>query len=114
MAEFKAFENLREFFRIPYRSPEVPIFEFDRTKYNVVDISEGGIKFALKKGMFFAEKDPIVGMLIFPSKRGMVQIKGTIIRVTTRDVAIQLDENARIPFAKVMEEQRLLIQRGKL
>ena len=107
-------KNAREYFRISYRPAEAPIFEHDKNKFIVLDLSEAGIKFSPKKGMTFFEKDTISGKLIFPDKRGVLEVKGVIIRVTASDVAIKLLANTRIPLAKIMEEQRLLIQRGKL
>jgi hypothetical protein len=36
------------------------------------------------------------------------------LRVFDREIAVQLDAGGRIPLAKIMEEQRILIQKGKL
>ncbi len=106
--------NDREYFRISYRPAEAPLFECEKQKFVVLDLSEGGIKFSPKKGMQFFENDRITGKVIFPEKRGILEIKGFIIRVTLSDIAIRLLENSRIPLARIMEEQRLLIQRGRL
>jgi len=114
MSEDNKDKNGREYFRISYRPAEAPIFECDKNKFIVRDLSEGGVKFAPKKGMQFFERDKIVGKIVFPDKRGVIEIKGFIIRVTLTDVAVQLLETTRIPLAKIMEEQRLLIQKGKL
>jgi hypothetical protein len=107
-------KNVREYFRISYRPAEAPHFECNKTKFIVLDLSEAGIKFSPKKGMTFFENDNISGKLIFPDKRGEMEVKGIIIRVTPSDVAVKLLATTRIPLAKIMEEQRLLIQRGKL
>lgn len=107
-------KNAREYFRISYRPAEAPIFECNKNKFIVLDLSEAGVKFSPKKGMTFFEKDTILGKVIFPDKRGVIEVKGVIIRVTPTDVAIKLLAHTRIPLAKIMEEQRLLIQRGKL
>ncbi len=107
-------QNAREYFRISYRPSEAPIFEHNKVKFFVLDISEGGIKFLPKKDMTFFEKDTLSGKLIFPEKRGVFEVKGVIIRATTEAVAIKLIASTRIPLAKIMEEQLLLIQRGKL
>lgn len=106
--------NAREYFRISYRRAEAPIFEYDKVKYVVLDLSEAGLKFSPKNGMTFFEQDGIAGKIIFPDKRGVLEIKGVIIRVTASDVAVRLDPSTLIPLTKIMEEQRLLIQRGKL
>lgn len=107
-------KNAREYFRISYRPAEAPHFECNKVKFIVLDLSEAGIKFSPKKGMTFLENDNISGKLVFPDKRGSMEVKGIIIRVTPSDVAVKLLATTRIPLAKIMEEQRLLIQRGKL
>ena len=107
-------KNAREHFRISYRPGEAPIFECDKNKFIILDLSEAGVKFLPKKGMTFFEKDNISGKIIFPDKRGVIEVKGVIIRVMPAEVAIKLLATTLIPWAKIMEEQRLLIQRGKL
>ncbi len=106
--------NQREYYRIFYRAPDHPVFHCDQGKFPVLDISEGGFRFSFKKGALFMEKDYLEGTIHFPNKRGTVSVKGQILRVFDRAIAIQLDLDGRIPLAKIMEEQRLLIQKGKL
>ncbi|MBC7658847.1 MAG: PilZ domain-containing protein [Chitinophagaceae bacterium] len=108
-------ENAREYFRITYRPPGNPIFEAaDKNKFLVLDVSEAGFRFSPKKGMQFFEKDAVVGKIVLPEKRGVIEVKGTIVRVTPSDVAVKLLATSRIPLVRIMEEQRILIQKGKL
>lgn len=106
-------ENSREFFRIHYTAPDNPIFEFDKNKFMVIDISEGGFKFAPKKGYVFQENDLVQGKLILGT-RATLEVKGHILRVGLRDIAVKFNEKSRIPLTRIMEEQRYLIQKGKL
>ena len=109
--------NEREFFRISYRRAQGqgPIFDHEKTKYPILDLSEGGLKFITKRGAtLFADNDIIEGRLVFPLERGTLVVKGKIIRVTPTDVAVRLTDDTRIPLARIMEEQRLLIQQGRL
>jgi hypothetical protein len=106
--------NQREHYRIFYRAPDQPVFQCDQGKFAVVDISEGGFRFAFKKGALFMEKDYLEGTIFFPNKRGSVFVKGQVLRVFDREIAVQLEAGGRIPLAKIMEEQRILIQKGKL
>ncbi|RZA25792.1 MAG: PilZ domain-containing protein [Proteobacteria bacterium] len=106
-------QNAREFFRIHYTAPDNPILEMDKVKFFVIDISEGGLKFTPKKGQIFAAGQRISGKILFGS-RGFYMIKGSILRVSIRDIAVQLDEPSRIPLTRIMEEQRFLIQKGKM
>jgi hypothetical protein len=107
-------QNQREHYRIFYRAPDQPVFQCDQGKFPVVDISEGGFRFSFKKGALFMEKDYLEGTIFFPNKRGSVFVKGQVLRVFDREIAVQLDAGGRIPLAKIMEEQRILIQKGKL
>lgn len=107
-------QNQREYYRIFYRAPDQPLFQCAQGKFAVLDISEGGFRFAIKKGALFMEDDVLEGQIHFPLKRGVVAIKGQVLRVFDREIAVQLDFDGRIPLSKIMEEQRLLIQKGKL
>lgn len=109
----KVGQNEREFYRIAYRNPENPHFVMGKKRFIVIDISEGGFRFILTKDVVFYEKDVVEGTIGFPG-RGFLPVKGTIIRITKDDVAVQLNAKSRIPLAKIMEEQRYLIQKGKL
>ncbi len=106
--------NQREHFRIFYRPPEQPIFVCGQGKFAVLDLSEGGFRFAYKKGVIFMQQDSLTGHIHLPAKRGVLSVKGQVLRVFDREIAVQLDPDGRIPLAKIMEEQRILIQKGKL
>lgn len=108
--------NSREFYRIVYDVGPHPLLECRQGKFNVIDISESGIRFttASEKVPRFAVNDLVEGKIVFPEKRGSVPIKGIVLRVGVRDVAINLQEGGLIPLARIMEEQRILIQKGRL
>lgn len=107
-------QNQREHYRIFYRAPDQPLFHCDQGKFVVLDISESGFRFASKKGVLFMEKDYLEGTIHFPNKRGTVLVKGQVLRILEREIAVHLEAGARISLAKIMEEQRVLIQKGKL
>lgn len=105
--------NNREFFRILYRAPENPILQIDKAKFLIVDLSEGGLKFIPQKDYSFCERDSIKGKIVF-GKRGTLDFNGYIIRIALREIAVEFTIESRIPLARIMQEQRLLIQKGKL
>jgi hypothetical protein len=107
-------QNQREHYRISYRAPDQPIFECNQGKFLVLDISESGFRFLFKRGALFIEKDYLEGTIHFPNKRGTVFVKGQVLRVLDREIAVHLKAGGRISLAKIMEEQRVLIQKGKL
>ena len=106
--------NQREYYRIFYRPPFQPLFVCDHGKFAVVDISEGGFRFSIKKGAAIFEGSFIEGTIQLPQKRGSVFVKGLVLRHFEREIAVVLDPDGRIPLAKIMEEQRVLIKRGSL
>lgn len=103
----------REFFRIRYPTLENPILEIGKHKLVIIDLSEGGMRFALKKGLVFREGELMEGKVVFGT-RGSLIVKGVVLRISPSECAVLLDEPSRIPLARIMEEQRLLIQKGKL
>lgn len=109
-------DNMRSHFRIVYSIGVQPILECPQGKFNVLDISEGGVRFIManEKTPRFAENDRIEGKIVFPEKRGFVKISGRVLRINLREVAVTLEEGGTIPLAKIMEEQRALIQKGRL
>ncbi|WP_141731147.1 PilZ domain-containing protein [Oligoflexus tunisiensis] len=107
-------QNQREHYRIFYRAPDQPVFQCDQGKFPVLDISEGGFRFSFKKGALFLEKDYLEGTIHLPNKRGTVFVKGHVLRVFDQEIAVHLDADGRIPLARIMEEQRILIQKGRL
>lgn len=101
----------RQFFRIPYRAPDCPVFFCTFGALDVLDISETGLRMATKDASSaFRRLEKLEGELIFPSKRGTFKIESTIVRVTERDVALFFEHESRIPLSNVMEEQRIFIQ----
>lgn len=107
-------DNQRAHYRILYLAPDQPVFHCAQGKFPVMDISEGGFRFSLSEETRLIEKDCLEGMIHFPNKRGTVWVKGQVLRVFDCQIAVQLDLDGRIPFAKVMEEQRLFLKRARL
>ena len=108
--------NKRAHYRILYSHGSQPIFECAQGKFLVLDVSESGFRFVIKtdQTVRFNENMVLDGKIIFPEKRGFVRIKGKVLRATAREVAAILDEGNLIPLSKIMEEQRILIKKGKL
>lgn len=109
-------DNKRSHYRIVYTQGRQPIFECAQGKFNVLDISEGGLRVVIPRGDVprFTEDDEVEGKLSFPEKRGSVQVKGVVLRVRLREVAVTLATGGQIPLTKIVEEQRVLIQKGRL
>ena len=104
----------RAHFRLYFDPPEQPVFECKQGAYSVLDISEGGFRFALGTSAHpFPARMALEGKIVFPNHRGSVPIKGVVARQVGMEIAVQLQRGGQVPLNKIMEEQRLQIQRRK-
>ncbi len=107
-------ECRRRHFRIFYKHGEHPVLETRGQNHMVIDLSEQGIRCAKGEYDAFSPGDTLEGKITFPEDRVSIPISGRVIRVSANDIALELDEAGRIPLQRVMIEQRLLIQRGRI
>jgi acyl dehydratase len=104
----------RAHFRLYFDPPDQPTFECKQGSYLVLDISEGGFRFALGTSAHpFPARMALEGNIVFPSNRGSVPVKGMVARQVGMEIAVQLQRGGQVPLNKIMEEQRLQIQRRK-
>jgi len=102
--------NKREFYRVEYALGDYPIFFHSTGKFKVLDVSEGGFSFTFGKLLPPSEEEELSGDIQFGS-RGKIAIKGVVIRVADGRVSVRLHANGQISLARIMEEQRYLIQK---
>lgn len=101
----------RELYRIVYPESERPALEVGTTIYDVIDVSERGLRFQLNHQRAPQLGDRIVGLLHF--RRGeSTRIEGSVIRLVPAVVAIAL--NPPLAFSEMMMEQRYLRSKGFL
>ena len=97
----------RTHFRVEYPIKARPQFEIKNLKFSIINLSESGVLFSLKKG----EGRVTVGRRM----RGVITFKdnekhlieGKIIRHAGETVAIHLTQG--IPLQRIMKEQRWLL-----
>ena len=100
-------ENRRQFFRIEYPEKMGPRFVIKGLAYQVLDLSEHGIKLKALSSITFKVGEKVVGSLSFPSGESMLTF-GNIRRLTVDTISIQF--NQPVPYRIIMSEQRRLIQ----
>lgn len=96
-------ENRRKHFRIQYpvnRRPKLIILDIE---YEVIDISEQGIRFLGKKLYEFEIGSEVKVKIVFYD-RGSLDLKGKILRVNKEQTIIYL--STTIPFERIAQEQR--------
>lgn len=101
----------REYYRVAYPTQARPRLMVQGHTFDVVDISERGIRFKLLDSV----PPPGVGNEVRGTvrfRRGdTVDVRGTVLRLDGREVAMHLDDG--IPLRVVMEEQRFLLDRHR-
>ena len=94
----------REFFRLQYPIDAAPKFVEAGLSHRVVDIGEGGFRYAPSAGPLPAAGTPVKGVLEFPED-DPIEVAGTVVRVQDGEVAVHCVPRG-IPMALVIREQR--------
>lgn len=100
-------QNRRQFFRIQYPPKSGPKLASGGQHFEVLDLSEQGLKFRIKSKVGYQPGANFAGSLTFIDGESLL-IFGVIKRVTEDTLSIKLKKN--IPLRIVMSEQRRLIQ----
>ena len=102
----------RSHFRIVYPLKERPEARLNGVRCTVVDLSEGGIRFATSAIDAFQVSTTVSGTIAF-ADGGREAINGTVLRKKGNQFVVHL--TMAIPLPRVMIEQRIIIQKhGKL
>jgi PilZ domain-containing protein len=99
----------REFFRLQYPPPAAPAFILDGVSHRVVDIGEGGFRYAL-----VTDGGPIAGRTIKGSiefeDEDTLELEGTVVRTQDGEVAVRCPPRS-IPLAVIIREQQRVRRR---
>ena len=105
-----AFDNRREFYRIPFPETERPRVVVGTSISEVIECSERGLSFQPATGAGDVG-DLVEGRIRFP--RGVeLPIRGEVVRVGDDRVSLAL-HGTGIPFAVIFQEQLHLRRRGE-
>lgn len=100
-------QNRRQFFRLEYPGKSGPRFVSGGVTYQVLDISEQGLKLGAASTQGIKVGAKFAGSLTFPDGETFLAF-GIVKRITVETVSIQL--NKPIPYRIIMAEQRRIIQ----
>ncbi|KPK36756.1 MAG: hypothetical protein AMK70_01165 [Nitrospira bacterium SG8_35_1] len=98
-------ENKREHYRIRYPLSFRPVLKFAGKKFEVIDISESGIKFYCENTEDLKAGQEVQGTVTFNDGKSLI-LKGNILRIYKRTAIVWL--SAYIPFRLIIREQRYL------
>jgi hypothetical protein len=104
--------NRRDHYRISYEAGQRPILRIEAPsleltgehEFDVLDISEQGIRFLNDRNVHF--RDTVQGALVFIDN-DTVMIEGQIVRETGAQLSLKL--SSPIPFKSIIKEQRRII-----
>ena len=103
-----AYQFDREFFRLQYPPPAAPKFIAGGVTHRVVDIGEGGFRYAL------TEQDPIPGSTVSGviefEDEDALDIEGTVVRTQAGEVAVRCPPRS-IPLPVIIREQQRVRRR---
>ncbi len=98
----------REFFRLQYPPPAAPKFVMDGVAYRIVDIGEGGFRYAAADGAPAA--GPTVKGVIEFEDQDPLEIEGTVVRTQAGEIAVRCPPRS-IPLSVVIREQQRVRRR---
>ena len=101
----------RKHYRINYTEVNCPQLLSSGVNFNVLDLSEEGLRFTLKNMIGFKLDDSVTGSITFVDGESFL-VYGIVKRVSSGDVSLVLKRP--IPLRKIVEEQRRLIQKTAL
>lgn len=95
----------RAHYRIQYPTAARPHILIDDRSFDVIDLSEQGIRFRMDEGDRFAMGREVSGTIRF-GRNEPVEVMGSVVRIAAREVAVKLDVG--VPLRIIIEEQRFL------
>ncbi len=100
----------REHYRVAYPTQLRPRFLVQGFTFDVVDISERGLRFRLGEADAPEPGNEVQGVVRF--RRGeTITVRGSVLRLDGKEVAVRLEEG--VPLRVIMEEQRFLLDRHR-
>ena len=104
-----SFDHNREFYRLQYPPQAAPRFVCAGVAHRVVDIGEGGFRYAPATQPVPLAGETISGVLEFPEDDPL-EVQGTVVRLQGGEVAVKCAPRP-IPLALVLSEQRRMRRR---
>lgn len=98
-------ENKREFYRVRYPVSERPVLRLEGRTYEVIDISEKGIKFFCKQPWVFKVELEVQFTVNFRGDE-QLELEGKVLRIDGSVIIISLSEG--VPLARIVQEQRYI------
>lgn len=99
----------RAFYRLAYPAQVAPKFRQGTLAHRIVDIGEGGFRYAPTDGPWPAVGDSVAGVIEFTSSAPL-EVEGVVVRIQAGEIAVHCTPRP-IPLAIVLREQQELRRR---
>jgi hypothetical protein len=103
-------KNEREHYRIHYPPSERPLISVNATTHEILDLSEGGVRFAVPRSFRPPIGAVLKGSIRFRNNK-VCKVEGTVLRLNEQDGHCTLQFAEGVPLPIIMEEQRYLLKK---
>lgn len=97
----------RNHYRIEYPPAARPVLLIGGRSYEILNLSEQGLKYDHPGGSKPAIGEPLSGTIVFADRK-RVEVEGSVLRVVGSTVVAHLGRG--VPFGKIMAEQRRFLK----
>ena len=99
-------EYHRDYFRVEFPKTYYPVMHLEEGQYEVVDVSERGVRFKINDDNKFKEKEELVAIIQFPDG-DIFDCSGQVVRMD--DHAVSLSLSSPLPLKKIRSEHLYLL-----
>ena len=104
-----AYQHDREFFRLRYPPPMAPTFTMNGVVHRVVDIGEGGFRYARVGEGGPGAGATVKGVIAFEQEDDL-ELEGTVVRTQDGEIAVRCPPRT-IPLRVIIREQQRVHKR---
>lgn len=102
-------EERRRHYRVRYPITRRPSVDVWGRRYEVIDVSEEGVRFHCPDSQGVAAGQPVQAVITFDDT-GKADVEGKVVRIEQRRVALQL--TVGIPYSRIVREQLHLLSQS--
>ncbi|MCW8956909.1 MAG: PilZ domain-containing protein [Gammaproteobacteria bacterium] len=99
-------EHYRDYFRVEFPKTYYPVIHLEDGQYDVVDVSECGVRFKINNARQFREQDRLTAIIQFPDG-DIFDCSGQIVRMD--DHAVSMSLFSPLPLKKIRSEHLYLL-----
>ncbi len=102
-------KNKREHFRVRYPVSCRPTLKIESENYDLIDISENGVRFLYKNEKLLHPGLDIDAIITFQDKMSL-KVEGRVIRLNKRFTVAIMALKESLPMNRIIQEQRFIME----